>query len=343
MSDCCCTDSAACGCDSEIMTASTVLTAKDYWGTCKVRFGFGRMEYKVDPGVYALGNPSADAPVLVSANYKLTFDVLRSQLTGVDCWLLILDTNGINVWCAAGKGTFGTEELVHRIAQTGLSQIVRHRRLILPQLGAPHMKAHEVAQQTGFTVVYGPVRAADLKEFLAHGMQATQEMRTVKFTIWDRLVLTPVELVAALRKSWLVFGTLFLLNLFAVHPFGVYDLLLYMGAVLVGTVLTPVLLPWIPGRAFSLKGWLLGLLWTAAVLWRLQWLTSGLPLLGIGYLLLLPSVSAWFALNFTGSSTYTSPSGVTKEMQLSLPFIIGLSIVGGVLVLVQNLLLGRFL
>jgi hypothetical protein len=299
------------------------------------------MDYKVEPGVYAVGTPDGDSPVLVSANYKLTFDALRSKLSGLDCWLLILDTHGVNVWCAAGKGTFGTDELISRIELTGLTEIVKHRKLILPQLGASNMKAHEVTRQTGFSVVYGPVRAEDIKAFIAAECTATKEMRTVKFTAWDRFILTPVELVAALKISLFAFGVLFLLNLFAARPFGLCDFAVYAGAVLLGTVITPLLLPWIPGRAFSFKGWLLGLIWTAAALWQFRWFAPGYLLLAIGYLLLLPAVSAWFALNFTGSLTYTSPSGVLKEMKISLPFIVGASVVGVMLVLIQNLFIGR--
>ena len=80
------------------------------------------MNYKVDPGLYALGEPNADSPVLVSANYKLSFDALRSALPGRNFWILVIDTDGINVWCAAGKGTFSTEELVSRIESSGLAQ-----------------------------------------------------------------------------------------------------------------------------------------------------------------------------------------------------------------------------
>jgi len=342
MSGCCCSnDSDYCG--MEIQTVSTTLLPRDIWGACKVRFGIGRTDYKVEPGVYAVGTPNGDSPVLVSANYKLTFDILRSKLSGVDCWLLILDTKGINVWCAAGKGTFGTDELINRIEQTGLTEIVKHRKLILPQLGASNMIAHEILRQTGFSVIYGPVRAEDVKAFIAAGFQSTKEMRTVKFTTLDRLVLTPVELVEALKKSLFAFGVLFLLNMFAASSFGIRDFIAYIGAVLIGTVITPLLLPWIPGKAFSFKGWLMGLIWTAAILWQFRWLAPGLVSLALGYLLLLPAVSAWFALNFTGSSTYTSPSGVMKEMKISLPFIIGASVVGAALVLIQNLFIGRSL
>jgi len=66
-----------------------------------------RMSYAISPGLYAVGNPTKESDVFVSANYKLSFDVLRRELKGFNAWILVLDTKGINVWCAAGKGTFG--------------------------------------------------------------------------------------------------------------------------------------------------------------------------------------------------------------------------------------------
>ena len=316
---------------------STNLTFKDVLGMWKVRWGIGRMNCKINPGLYAVGNPDHTSPVLVSANYKMTFDILRKELLGLDCWILILDTKGINVWCAAGKGTFGTDELVSRIAKIELSKIVSHKTLILPQLGAPGISAHEVTKQTGFSVVYGPVRARDIKAFLSSGSTATEEMRTVRFTVWDRLILTPMELVPAAKTSLMVFGVLFLINLFTARPFGLADFVAYIGAVVTGTVLTPLLLPLIPGRAFAWKGWLLGLLWTTGFAWLNGWFASELLLLAIGYLLVLPSLSAYLAMNFTGSSTYTSFSGVIKEMKAAVPLIVLSSAAGIVLVLITAL------
>lgn len=317
-----------------VPVVSTNLTFKDVLGMWKVRWGIGRMNYKINPGLYAVGNPDHTSPVLVSANYKLTFDTLRKELLGLDCWILILDTKGINVWCAAGKGTFGTDELVSRIAKIGLSKIVSHKTLILPQLSAPGISAHEVTKQTGFSVVYGPVRARDIKAFLGGSSAATEEMRTVRFTVWDRLILTPMELVPAAKTSLMVFGVLFLINLFAARPFGLADFVAYVGAVVMGTVLTPLLLPLIPGRAFAWKGWLIGLLWITGFAWLNGWFASELLLLAIGYLLVLPSLSAYLAMNFTGSSTYTSFSGVIKEMKAAVPLLILSSAAGIVLVLV---------
>ena len=330
----CCSSGGCCGTPA-IQTVSTKLTFKDRLGTWRMRWGIGRMNYTVEPGLYAVGKPDENAPVLVSANYKLTFDVLRKNLSSVDCWLLILDTKGINVWCAAGKGTFGTDELVNRIDAVGLSEIVTHKKLILPQLGAAGVSSYEVTKRTGFSITFGPVRASDIKAFIAAGCKATKEMRTVKFTMRDRLVLTPMELVPAAKISLMVFGALFLINLFAVRAFGVWDFLLYAAAVLIGAVITPILLPFVPGKAFAFKGWLLGAIGTAVIIWAYGWFASPFLFLGIGYMLALPMLSAYLAMNFTGSSTYTSPSGVLKEMKIAVPLIVGSLIAGVTLLLIK--------
>ena len=350
MSECCCTaapqdaekspccgtaEDAPCDCGG-LPVVSTSLSSKDIIGACKVRWGIGRMDYKVEPGLYRVNNPDGSSPVLVSANYRLTFDTLRKNLSGLDCWLLILDTKGINVWCAAGEGTFGTEELVNRIEQTGLADFVKHRKLILPQLGAPGVSSPEVTRRTGFSVVYGPVRAVDIKAFISNSMKATKEMRTVRFNFWDRLILTPMEIVGSAIIMLPVFGALFIINLFAKRQFGIFDTALYVGANLTGAFLTPVLLPVIPGKAFSFKGWIMGLLWAALAFWLFGWYKQGFWLLVAGYGLLLPAVSSFLAMNFTGASTYTSPSGVLKEMKIALPFIIGSTLIGVVLILVKS-------
>jgi CO dehydrogenase/acetyl-CoA synthase gamma subunit (corrinoid Fe-S protein) len=128
----------------------------------KPRWAMGRLHYTVEPGLYALGNPDDKSPVLLTTNYKMSFDKLREALPRRDSWILILDTKGINVWCASGKGTFGTAELVSRIQLNGLDQIVSHRELILPQLSGPGVAAHLVRKSSGFKVIYGPIRATGI-------------------------------------------------------------------------------------------------------------------------------------------------------------------------------------
>ncbi len=317
---------------------SSSLTATDRMGTFKARWGVGRMSYKIDPGLYALGNPDAGSPVLVSANYKMSFDRLREALPGRDAWILVLDTKGINVWCAAGKGTFGTAELVSRIQSSGLPRLVSHRKLILPQLAAPGVAAHLVKRLSGFTAIYGPVEARDLPAFLAGGLKATAEMRRKTFTLLERFVLIPVELVAAMKIAVMAMAILVLVSGFlragnfwtnASH-YGFYSALALFVGTLAGAVMTPLLLPWLPGRAFAVKGFSIGLL--AAVGWAAlrfeTWDTWAGRLDTIAWLLIIPAVAAYLAMNFTGASTYTSLSGVKKEIRLALPFQIGMCAIG---------------
>ena len=121
---------------TSVLLVSTLLNSTDFCGAVMVRWGIKRDNYLVSPGLYACGSPGPTSDVFVTANYKLSFDTLRKNLTGVNGWILVLDTQGVNVWCAAGKGTFGTKELVNRIKLVSLDKIVNHKRIILPQLGA---------------------------------------------------------------------------------------------------------------------------------------------------------------------------------------------------------------
>lgn len=343
IADRCCSEnnkSCCCGSTPKAIPVSTKLSTKDILGSWKARWGINRMNYKVDPGLYSVGQPDSNSPIMVTANYKMSFDALRKELSDISAWILVLDTKGINVWCAAGKGTFGTEELIKRIDSAGLSEVTTHRTVILPQLGAVGVSAHEVQKRSGFKVVYGPVRAEDVPKFLENGMQADKEMRTVQFTFKDRTVLTPIEIVGAIKPSLMIFGTMFLLNLVGLSRFTGTDVYSYIGAVLTGCVLVPMLLPWIPGRAFAFKGWLMGLLWAVSVVMINGYFSSidyGI-LTSIAYLLILPSVSAYGAMNFTGCSTYTSFSGVIKEMKISIP-LIAVSIGLGVILLIAGNLL----
>ena len=244
---------------------------------------------------------------------------------------MILDTKGINVWCAAGKGTFGTDELVNRIETSELSNYVSHKKLVLPQLGAPGVSAHEVARRTGFNVSYGPVRASDIKEYIAAGYKASKEMRTVKFTLWDRIVLIPMEVVPSVKYTLPLIGVMLAANHIADKPFDKTDFTSAFGSIFTGAVLTPVLLPYVPGKAFSTKGWLLGLACTTGILGSAGKFSKGNKRLASGHLLLFPAMSAFFAMNFTGASTYTSPSGVNEEMKKALPYMVGAAAAGTLL------------
>lgn len=308
---------------------SSELQNHDQWGTIRARCGVGRMDYTVDPGLYALGDPDKNSPVLVTANYKMSFDHLRRELPGRNAWILVLDTKGINVWCAAGHGTFGTEELIRRIESSGLKKIVSHRKLILPQLGAPGVAAHTVKKISGFRVYYGPVRAKDLPAYLDSGWKTTPEMRIMTFPLKDRAVLIPIEGVYATKPFLLITPVLLILS-GIVGPsgfwantmnYGLFAVLAFLSAIAGGAVLNPLLLPYLPGRAFSTKGFSIGLVIAFFLLYlrdvNLQAWAGKIE--ALAWLLIIPAITGFLAMNFTGASTYTSLSGVKKEMRWALP------------------------
>jgi hypothetical protein len=304
----------------EVPVVATILTSADRLGVLRVRLGINRGHYRIRPGLYAVGAPDDTAPVLVTANYKLSFDAVRRELEGRDAWMLVLDTRGVNVWCAAGKGTFGTAEVVRQVRETGLANVVSHYTLVLPQLGAPGVAAHDVRTATGFRVVYGPVRAADLPAFLDDRMRATPEMRRVRFGLADRFAVTGTEL-SVLRDPKVLAGAAALMLAAALGLLPWAPVLLALGAgiaaVLAGALVVPLALPWIPGRAFALKGALAG---AAVALAFVVFAGVTLdPAGSVALVLGVTAISSFAAMNYTGTTTFTSLSGVLWEMRRAVP------------------------
>lgn len=323
-----------------IPEAPTKLTLADRWGTLKVRLAIHRSSYSVQPGLYKVGNPDRTSDVFVTANYKLTFDLVRQQLDGLNAYLLVLDTKGVNVWCAAGKGTFGTMELVKGVESSGLATLVSHRKLIVPQLGAPGIVAHLVKKQCGFNVAFGPVRATDVKAFIANNYQSTKEMRKVQFTLSDRLKLIPVEVILNFKYLLMMLIPIIALCGFNKDGFSMTNLIeqsitatiLLTTGYVSGTIITPILLPYIPIKNFSGKGALVAtVILTVIIALSIShqdiWLSLGYGLMGI-------AIASFGAMNFTGTSNYTSLSGVLKEMKIAVPLQITTLTIGLVLVVI---------
>lgn len=305
------------------------LTWRDRFGTIGARTGLFRNNYKITPGLYCVGNPGQDSPILATANYKLSFDALRKELTEIDAWLLVADTRGINVWCAAGKGTFSTAEISYQINHARLAEIVRHREIILPQLGAVGVAALELKKSCGFKGRFGPVLAKDIPRFLDSAQNTDEAMRSITFTLAERAVLVPVEICLLWKPVLIALAVIFLLS--GIGP-GIYSLneAWHRGliaasttamAALAGAIATPLLLPWLPGRQFWFKGLQTGLLagLTAFALFR--------PEVGAvaatGLVLWATGIASYLAMNFTGSTPFTSLSGVGQEMRRGLPIQIG--------------------
>lgn len=321
---------------------SSQLNWKDRLGAVKVRWGIGRDNYRVNPGLYKVGNPNDQSDVFISANYKLSFDALRKNLASLNAWILVIDTKGVNVWCAAGKGTFATNNLVKSIKASSLESIVKHRKIIVPQLGATGVAAHLVRERTGFKVIYGPVRAEDIKAFIEAGYKASAEMRKVNFSFTDRAKLIPVDLMYSKYKLLIAALALFIFSgldrqglIFdKMAQTGFNPVINLAGAYVAGIVLAPLLLPYVPFRAFAAKGAFWGIVMTLVL--RYFYPVSLLQTIAFGFINI--SVASFMMMNFTGSSTYTSLSGVQKEMKIAVPLQIALASAGILLFVISKLI-----
>ncbi len=173
----------------------------------------------IKPGLYMAGNPSQGSPVVVTANYELTYYTVMRALSkdGIDAWVLVCDTAGINVWCAARGVHFDSENVIQMIRITRLSEFVNHREILLPQLAAAGMNPTDIRERTGFRVRYGPVRIQDLAEWLRldKPRPKPRKMANVTFGFRERMEQAvahiPFLYAAILAKPMLVILTLTLL------------------------------------------------------------------------------------------------------------------------------------
>ena len=308
----------------------------------RMRWGIGRGNSRVNPGLYKLGNPDSKSDVFLSANYRLSFDILKKNLNGMNAWILVIDTKGVNVWCAAGKGNFSTASVCKGIIASSLKEIITHRRIIVPQLAATGIAAHKVMEQTGFKVVFGPVRANDIAAFVIAGYKATREMRTVTFPWYERAKLIPVDLMYAKYKLILFLLLFFFLSGLDRNGFlfkkmftdSLFPLTNIVTGYLAGIVITPLLLPMTPFRPFAAKGAFWGVLFALLN----GYLFSESLLMAISMGLISTAISSFMAMNFTGSSTFTSISGVKLEMKWAIPIQLVLASLGFILFIVLKLI-----
>ncbi|MCK5163715.1 MAG: hypothetical protein KAQ72_08365 [Desulfobacula sp.] len=302
------------------------LEKNDLFSAFYVRCGINRYKYTVAPGLYGIGEPDKNCEVIVTANFKLTFDHLRKELNNINAWILVLDTKGINVWCAAGKGTFSTRELVKKIKDSSLEKIVDHKRIIVPQLGATGVSARDVKSKAGFRVVYGPIRASDIPAFLKNNKKADKKMRQVTFNLYERFILTPVEVQIVLKPALFTALILFIISGIGPGIFsfsqawerGVFSFFALAAGILSGAFITPVLLPFIPSREFALKGIITGSIFATLLLVLISSAVNGVAEFPALFLFSV-TISSYLAMNFTGTTPFTSPSGVEKEMKRYIP------------------------
>lgn len=199
-------------------------------------------------GLIRIGKPDPTSPVLLTGNFRLTVERVKRALRGVDAYLLVANSRGVNVWCAATGGLLSSHDVVSVLKTSGIEQLVNHRTLVLPQLAATGIEGRVVHRRTGWHVVWGPVRTEDVPAFLDAGLTASAAMRCVEFPWAQRLEMAvawafPISLVAGLLAlpflgwSVLVLAALIWIASLAIFlPFPLYEHRLHRKQASVGFV-----------------------------------------------------------------------------------------------------------
>ena len=121
----------------------------------------------VTEGIFEIGNPDENSPVLVTTNFALTYFIVSGEIEAsrVPAWLLIKDSEGLSVLTAWAAGKFGGDDVGAFVKKSGIADKVKTRDIIIPGYAAAI--AGDVEEElTGWTVTVGPREAAHIAGFL---------------------------------------------------------------------------------------------------------------------------------------------------------------------------------
>ncbi len=121
----------------------------------------------VTEGIFEIGTPDENSPVLVTTNFALTYFIVSGEVEAskVPAWLLIKDSEGLSVLTAWAAGKFGGDDVGMFVKKCGIADKVKHNELIIPGYAAAI--AGDVEEELpDWKIVVGPREAAHLASFL---------------------------------------------------------------------------------------------------------------------------------------------------------------------------------
>ena len=160
-------------------------------------------------GYQKVGKPNKDSPVLLTCNFHLTILRLKKATKGLNYHLLVANSKGINVWCAATGDHLNNHSVISVIKTSGIENKVNHKKIILPQLAAPGVDAKEIQKRIGWKVLWGPVDAKDIPEYFETNFEKTDLMREVEFKLVQRIEMAIMWTFLASALLMPIWGPLF--------------------------------------------------------------------------------------------------------------------------------------
>ena len=163
-------------------------------------------------GYQRVGNPDENSPVLLTCNFHLTILRLKKATKGLNYHLLIANSKGINVWCAATGDSLNNHSVISVIKTSGIEDKVNHKKVIMPQLAAPGVESKVILKNVGWKILWGPVDAKDIPEFFESNLEKTVEMKQVKFRLIQRIEMAIMWIFLAAMVLMPIWGPLFKLE-----------------------------------------------------------------------------------------------------------------------------------
>ena len=275
----------------------------------------------IDPGLYKSGNPDENSPIVVTANYEFTFIKVMRNLIDLDAWVLCVDSNGINVWCAARGNDFGNNQLIEAVEATGLKSITKKKTLILPQLSAGGVATPELQKMSNkfpFRVVFGPVWSKDLPEFIENRpARKPDKMKLARFTLKHRFRAFITHTTFLLRKIFaLPLIALFLIS-FVLNLIGLFDKLWWAGELLLWIIFSNFVITFLLPlskftRRFIYKGIFFGII-NALALGILTYILHNSIFYVLWSIAFIFWISFFSTMSLSGYTMATSPSEIQEE------------------------------
>ena len=169
---------------------------------------FREFPHRAETGLLPIGNPHENSPVILTGNYTETVRRIRKVLKDENVWVLVANSKGINVWCAAGGGHFTHHDVISAIVTSGAEERIENHTIILPQLGATGIERQKITDATGWKTVWGPARIEDLPAFLRQNHLATPSQRFMRFPLWERMEMATMWGIPMIILGFLFFALL---------------------------------------------------------------------------------------------------------------------------------------
>ena len=118
-------------------------------------------------GIYEIGGPDENSPVLVTTNFSLTYFIVSGEIetSKVSSHLLVMDTEGLSVMTAWAAGKFVADAIAPFVKKSGIEDKVKHRKLIIPGYAAAESGGLE-EDLAGWEILIGPREGAHIPAYL---------------------------------------------------------------------------------------------------------------------------------------------------------------------------------